>query len=170
MQDTDQCERGNPPEAARVASRIQTGGDGLPLDECAKGGFGIEVLEGDLVDRETPRVETYRERSADHTGPRRSREWLSTANSLRGLQQRAQADQPQSKRETAVQVRPERQQRRPEPRRAPPIEGREQESGEEQGHDVGSHIEEPMAGGGDEPGSGSGGQPGAADPPCVPRE
>ena len=142
----------------------------MPLDERAKRRFIIDVLEGDLVDREAPRVDARREGSAGHTDPRGSREWLSTANGLLGLQQRAEADQSQPERETGVQVCPEREQRRPEPRRASPIERGEQKGGEEQGDDLGSYIEEPMTAGGDEPGGGAGGQPGAADPPCAPRD
>ena len=60
------------------------------------------------------------------------------ANGLRGLQQRAEADEPQPERETSVQVCPEREQRRPEQRRAPPMEAGEQKGGKEQGDDVGS--------------------------------
>jgi len=128
------------------------------------------VLKRDGVDRETPRVETHRERSADHTDPGRARERLATPNCVLGLQQRVQTDQPEPERETAVQVCPQRQQRRPEPRGAPPIEGGEQQRAEEQGHDLGSQIEKPVTGGGDEPGRGSGRQPGVAGPPRVPRD
>jgi hypothetical protein len=142
----------------------------MPLDDRAKRRLVIDVLEGDPVDCEAPRIETHRERRANRARPRRARERFSRAKGWFGLQPHRQADQSESEREAAVQVRPERQQRRPEPRRAPPFERREQQGGEQQRHDVGSHVKEPVAGRGGEPGGGPRGEPGAADPPRVPRD